>query len=972
MRLLRVGPERRRQVAVAVGAAGLAAFSVIALSGQLEWALVLLAAGGYVVLVVAGVLYLRLRRQLLDAVAPLRPPDSAQQLAVADLERALATEIGPMGEKLEALRSSLQAQLAAIERSQAQLRTLALWRRASHRPGSQPGSREREIALIRASELFDVVWYQTTGGWRVADPVAHYVDTGARRGADPHPLFASTWYLEQHPDALESWLTPLGHFLGEGGAQLCDPHPAFWSGWYRERYLTGSEEILPVLHFLRHGVAEGTDPNPLFRSDWYRIRYGHLMGAERNPLIHYLTQGVRSNLDPSPQFRTEEVRRRIGTHSGDPLTAFLAARHDQPPPIANADEVDQRWEYLVRGLYEEPDTFVLYRIVGNDLPPRHTAGQTVQNLQFILDHEPELPGCEKRWVVNRIIDPRIEKQILAILEENGKPFIHIPFDPGEYRKVGWRFSQFDISGFTYRPEFDRLGAKQRLRALDHVYHDKNLYVMNNNGARNAALHQGRGLAKWVLPWDGNCFLTGPAWERLVAAVETRPHLKYFTVPMARILDNSELLRPTPEVSPTEEPQLVFRRDAWEQFNPNARYGRCPKVELLWRLGVPGPWHQWCRGPWDIVPTERSPEAGQIGEAGWVARLASGQPEQEVDAGSRWHRRIEAIWDCIDGVDERLARDTFDATSPFAMDLGVLERQRTAWSAGVPGPERVVRQLIELAESALRRPVAASLQSMIEEAFHLALAGFFTGDSRFLTSGADLVRTWFLRPGTGLTPHADLIPAHPANNFHYLLDAFRLLEREGALHPADTSQLRVWFDEFRSCLRDSEPGKAARVSRDHAGTWYDVQAAAVSAYLDDVRDVLATLRRSHERIGQQFAADGRQPEELRSSQPWHAMLFNLQGWVLLAGSAGRLGQDLWSLDADRLGSGVRWLVEYLSNGAEETADVEQSRVRVLTHLAARHLPATASSADAWQIEQVFPRQAGIRPFWILGSEAGDIG
>src|SRR5690606_32432195 len=107
----------------------------------------------------------------------------------------------------------------------------------------------------------------------------------------------------------------------------------------------------------------------------------------------------------------------------------------------------------------------------------------------------------------------------------------------------------------YRREFDKLDADQKLRARDHVYHDKNRYVMNNNGARNAALRDGRQRAKWVLPWDGNCFLTRAAWDEIVATVTRKPYLKYFAVPMARVLDNAVLLAPDPEVEATEEPQL---------------------------------------------------------------------------------------------------------------------------------------------------------------------------------------------------------------------------------------------------------------------------------------------------------------------------------------------------------------------------------------------------------------------------------
>ena len=71
--------------------------------------------------------------------------------------------------------------------------------------------------------------------------------------------------------------------------------------------------------------------------------------------------------------------------------------------------------------------FVIYRILGNDLPPRHRKGQTKENLQFILKHEPSLPRCEKRWVVNRIVAREQEEAIITILQDNHQNYIHIPF-----------------------------------------------------------------------------------------------------------------------------------------------------------------------------------------------------------------------------------------------------------------------------------------------------------------------------------------------------------------------------------------------------------------------------------------------------------------------------------------------------------------------------------------------------------------
>jgi hypothetical protein len=71
------------------------------------------------------------------------------------------------------------------------------------------------------------------------------------------------------------------------------------------------------------------------------------------------------------------------------------------------------------------DNFVLYRIIGNDLFPLHSRNQSLQNLKFVLENEPELDGCHKRWVLNRIVDKSYEQAICALLEEHGRQYIAI-------------------------------------------------------------------------------------------------------------------------------------------------------------------------------------------------------------------------------------------------------------------------------------------------------------------------------------------------------------------------------------------------------------------------------------------------------------------------------------------------------------------------------------------------------------------
>lgn len=322
--------------------------------------------------------------------------------------------------------------------------------------------------------------------------------------------------------------------------------------------------------------------------------------------------------------------------------------------MAQPDPSTLEAEYRRKGLDREANSFVLYRIIGNDLPPRHAVGQSRKNLKFILENEPDLVACEKRWIVNRIVDPDQERSIVRLLERHRQSYLTFPFDWDAYRRIGWAVEDFPYPGFLDSAEFTRLDAEKQERARTQNYRLKNNYVMNNNGARNLALSDGVQRAKWVLPWDGNCFLTSAAWEEIRKGVSRSPHFKYFIVPMARVTDNRALLDRSFRPDADEEPQILFRRDAAERFDEAHPYGRRPKVELFWRLGVPGVWSDWSIDPWDLPFPSLSPEAGQFRVVGWVARLFSGVGDLEQASEQSYLRRgvqrTEAIQKLLDRID----------------------------------------------------------------------------------------------------------------------------------------------------------------------------------------------------------------------------------------------------------------------------------------------------------------------------------
>lgn len=305
------------------------------------------------------------------------------------------------------------------------------------------------------------------------------------------------------------------------------------------------------------------------------------------------------------------------------------------------------------------DTFALYRILGNDLPPRHVRGQTLSNLEFCLLNEPALDNCQKWWVVNRITDPDVQASIVALLRQYEQNFFVIDFNAQDYRSIGLDFSRFD-EGFYNDQTLQTLEADQKQRVRLASLRLKNLYAMNNNGARNAAINHGHERAKWILPWDGNCILTKSGWHKVTGSIKQARRFPYHIVPMCRTTSNQRFLETGFVPTSNEEPQIIFHRHASERFNDDIPYGRRPKVELLMRLGVWGAWYGWRSDPWDFPLGERGPDWGKFALSdGWVGRLTSGNTHHETGRSARIERMISRDQAIIRAL-ERLDTENNDA------------------------------------------------------------------------------------------------------------------------------------------------------------------------------------------------------------------------------------------------------------------------------------------------------------------------
>jgi hypothetical protein len=553
----------------------------------------------------------------------------------------------------------------------------------------------------------------------------------------------------------------------------------------------------------------------LFDTRWYQTQASALdLSVDGSDAIkHYLAVGWKLNLSPARGVWPADLAQVLNHSTSDPLAEFLRLRSASHPPRPTLGtqplEDALRWSFVVSGVWGRSGVCVV-RVVGNDLPPRHGSGQSVRSVRFILEHEVLPSGVVRRWVVNRITDPLVEAEVVALLEGAGEEFVRVPFVVEEYREVGLRFGDFVFSGLSWGGDMG-LDEVAQVRAWDHVYGEKNRYVMNNNGARNVALAAWREEFRWVLPWDGNTFMTEAAWGELLGVLEEEPWRPVVVVPMARVTDNSSLLDPSFRPEAVEEPQLVFRSDVWVAFDESYRYGRRPKVELLLRLGVPGPWESWKADPWE---QPLPPLGGNVGwrQAGWVARLASGVDVLESDIKLRGLGRAEAVRSHLHALDVRLLSERWDAGRLVVMDEESLEDRRSAWLAGDPVAVGMVSELVGVAEGVVGLAVPSvldkvevapsgdrqdyfhpapywwpnpatvdglpyvwrdgervagtegeggpgserfdrwALQRVFDETFTLTLAAVFTGEGRFVRAAVDRVVTWFVDPATRMNPH----------------------------------------------------------------------------------------------------------------------------------------------------------------------------------------------------------------------------
>jgi len=271
--------------------------------------------------------------------------------------------------------------------------------------------------------------------------------------------------------------------------------------------------------------------------------------------------------------------------------------------------------------------FKLWRILGNDLPPRHSETQTEDNLDFILKNESPFENCEKLFLLNRIVDQEKEKRLRLKINNAGHRVITMKFEPDKFLSIR--------------------SLKDRIRYATNVNYARNYCV-------NFSLFEG---ADVVCPMDGGMYYTDAGWNGFAQVAEENLEDGYFAFATWRLFSYDDVLSESllPQfkseyrfgtqisLGPTEL-QLALTSHSDQRFDESLMYGSADKVEFLYRLGLHGLWDHWEPSLKLAAMNKKSKfyDSVRVALPGYVCRLPSGNCEADHNNECRGKQRWAGV------------------------------------------------------------------------------------------------------------------------------------------------------------------------------------------------------------------------------------------------------------------------------------------------------------------------------------------
>lgn len=189
---------------------------------------------------------------------------------------------------------------------------------------------------------------------------------------------------------------------------------------------------------------------------------------------------------------------------------------------------------------------------------------------------------------------------------------------------------------------------------------------------------------------------------------------------------------------------------------------------------------------------------------------------------------------------------------------------------------------------------------------LTLAWYFSGKQRYADKAIAQLRHWFITAQSRMNPNLNYAQGVPGvadgrasgvlDGRYFatrIVDALIMLRQAKGWTASDEQGMRQWMSDYLHWLQTSKLAKKESQAKNNHGNWYAVQVAGIAWYLQQPAVIRQMVSLAQNKLAEQIAADGSQPEELARTRSFHYSYFNLQALTALAELADKSDAgDLW--------------------------------------------------------------------------------
>lgn len=209
------------------------------------------------------------------------------------------------------------------------------------------------------------------------------------------------------------------------------------------------------------------------------------------------------------------------------------------------------------------------------------------------------------------------------------------------------------------------------------------------------------------------------------------------------------------------------------------------------------------------------------------------------------------------------------------------------------------------------------------------AGYMASqDKTYLQQALIHAKAWFTDEATRMNPnllYAQAIKGKATGRGIGIIDtiqllevvqALKIMEKAGAIPPADLAAIKHWFEEYLQWLTTHPYGKDEMNAANNHGTCWVMQVAEFSSFVkNDTLTAFCIKRYKEVLLPAQMAADGSFPLELKRTKPYGYSLFNLDAMSTLCQILSTPKDNLWKFTADKvktISKGIAWMYPYVKD------------------------------------------------------------